>query len=117
MSETTLATDAEVSELRALVEKASPGPWTMSMSKHAAVTFMRDGARADVCTFYGAVEHDYDEYGDGADFANASFVAACRNLVPKLLTLLDSVRADAEKWRAQQKREEELCDAAERGGD
>lgn len=71
-------------ELRVLVEKASPGPWRVQGDNPPYDTSLIDGHRTVLL--------------DGPRFkhpADAAFIAAARDAVPKLLDVVEA----AQRWR------------------
>lgn len=102
--------DQELAEIRALVEAASPGPWYVrvfddasAMNLVAVTTVPDDGAvtrfpDSDQSTLVAAtlVQHPrYVEVADGRWDENAQFIAAAREVIPRLLAEISRLRSSA----------------------
>lgn len=89
-----IMTEADLAELRALEAAATPGPWTDDAA----------GYWADMPRIYGdgfliaVVGNAQPERGDHWD-ADAKFIAAARNAVPRLLAMIDAERAESARLR------------------
>jgi hypothetical protein len=81
--------DAELSELESLVSGASPAPWVASVEG-------RDHTSGDNVILIGD-PHEDDMYvhrdAGSASTADLDFIAAARNLVPRLIAEVKGARA------------------------
>ncbi|MGE0206144.1 MAG: hypothetical protein AB7E70_19525 [Hyphomicrobiaceae bacterium] len=90
-------TDAELEEAKRLCDAAIDGPW-----ETRAVTQLDDappglvvcGSDSDECGEQIADAYDNTMWSDARSTANAAFIAASRQLVPRLITALESARRE-----------------------
>jgi hypothetical protein len=89
-----IMTDEELAELRALEAAATPGPWADDASGHYGVRprIYGDGY------LIAEVGNAQPALGDFWD-ADAKFIVAARNALPRLLAMLDAERAEVARLR------------------
>jgi len=80
-------TPERIAELRALTEKATPGPWTLSGKPHPPL-----GGEEWTCEPGVWREgSDYDDYGSHPDEDDAAFIVAARTALPEALDAIERV--------------------------
>jgi len=108
-------TPAELLELRALAEAATPGPWDCDSVDIWNLTDAGQGfepgryvdsidivsGRCEECGTYQGVKRDSD----------AAFIAAARSAVPALLDRVEALEAEAVKLRAVYEAAKTWCDS------
>lgn len=95
-----IMTESELAELRALEAAATPGPWTDDAA----------GYWGDMPRIYGdgfliaVVGNAQPERGDCWD-ADAKFIRAARNAIPRLLATIENMRVSAQQRQMQAERD------------
>jgi hypothetical protein len=89
MSDDKPMSEEEIAAARTLCEAATPGPWTFKSpdAPAGAVDIYHPDDGRDDCRVAEWVQEIHED-------RNASFIAASRSLVPRLLAEVDRLRAD-----------------------
>jgi hypothetical protein len=77
-------TDLNLTDLKALGEKATAGPWVQTGEDGYWVRTKKDGAIADVFDGERGL-HNTNDARNRQTFANAAFIAAARTALPALI--------------------------------
>jgi hypothetical protein len=92
MTQTAALTQEERAEIRALCERATPGPWVVGEHASQVVAPCPCCGPIATCDMYGPESGDR-EY-DARMHYNSEFIAAARTLVPRLLDALEAAERE-----------------------
>jgi hypothetical protein len=106
-------TPAEIAEVKALCDAATPGPWYEKERRYAtAPTILADVPGFALATWTRNIAKVmFDEVHGSADpdvFNNARFIAAARTLLPRALATIEARDAEIERLRAENAQLREL---------
>lgn len=111
----------DLDELRALLEKATPGPWEIEGRYETGVYLIPAEHKGRARGFAVCQEYDRDNYqqtiaslnddrhGRGGASENAELITALRNAAPALLDELESARAKLDEYEVAMKAYSDEC--------